>query len=227
MDPQTVLISSAESPATVDSNLRDSALIDTHGSFWNEALIRGLSSSADFEEILAISLGNSRHADKLTWHYNTDGLFSVQSAHHLAESLASLHAASPSAERQNGWSFIWNRFTPPKAMGDTLHLILLCPLSRQVWALLNIYWTVVSDWRGNIESWFRGVVERVSGTMVGRALTADAQHDSLLGNLIDDVRLRRNFSSCLFRYIPRNLNELAHTLARSATLHANVVLCDP
>ncbi|KAL0453568.1 UNVERIFIED_CONTAM: putative mitochondrial protein [Sesamum latifolium] len=39
---------------------------------------------------------------------------------------------------------------------DIKHVMLLCPLARQVWALANLQWGVISRYTGDSEDWVRG-----------------------------------------------------------------------
>ncbi|KAK4431179.1 hypothetical protein Salat_0880000 [Sesamum alatum] len=58
-----------------------------------------------------------------------------------------------------------------KADGESLHhLILECLPARKIWAISNLPWGVISDWKDTGENWFRDVVEKVDGKGADRAL---------------------------------------------------------
>ncbi|KAJ8437290.1 hypothetical protein Cgig2_006394 [Carnegiea gigantea] len=58
-------------------------LIDVEHRAWQEGRIRELFLSCDVDAILDIPLCSSWPTNKLIWHYNLSGLFSVKSAYHM------------------------------------------------------------------------------------------------------------------------------------------------
>ena len=78
---------------------------------WNEDLIRQIFYPFDADVICKIPIPNSDAEDRLAWHYENNGVFSVKSAYKLAANLAqSGHAPSSSARGANDrsiWDLIW------------------------------------------------------------------------------------------------------------------------
>ncbi|KAK4416954.1 hypothetical protein Salat_2520900 [Sesamum alatum] len=51
-----------------------------------------------------------------------------------------------------------------KAPGEVFaHAILHCPIAQQTWALSDLPWRVVSDWKGDAEAWLCGVLDKLEG----------------------------------------------------------------
>ncbi|KAK4420164.1 hypothetical protein Salat_2429300 [Sesamum alatum] len=57
------------------------------------------------------------------------------------------------------------------ASEDLLHTFLLYPAARQAWALSDLPWMVISDWKNDVESWFRSVTKKLDSPKGDRALT--------------------------------------------------------
>ncbi|KAK4382880.1 hypothetical protein Sango_2829500 [Sesamum angolense] len=152
------------------------------GNEWNEGLILVEFETCDANCILSIKLLNSNTRDKLLWHYEKNGRFSVCNAYLLSCALAD---QTSTTEEHWSWSFIWEARVPPKVQlflwklcnnglatianmhrGITLeegcpicdaieedikHVFLLYPLERNVWALANLQWEVISVYTGGSE----------------------------------------------------------------------------
>ncbi|KAK4438731.1 putative mitochondrial protein [Sesamum alatum] len=181
------------------------SIFDANGR-WIESNVRATFHPSDADEILCIPLGNGDHEDTLIWHFNTNGKFTVRSAHHLALELHRRNLASNSMMKTQGdWKFLWNRRALPKVKvfgwklctnalptmhnltkrnpgvdnvcsvcrakdEDSKHILLHCPVARQVWALSDIPWRVVSDWSDDAEEWLRHVSTKLEANDTDRAL---------------------------------------------------------
>lgn len=81
------------SPNTQPSDTIAAALLSENGG-WNEVLIRAHFLPTDAAEILKIPLPNVPTRDKLLWHFNKSGVYSVKSGYQVALSLRSPDFAS-------------------------------------------------------------------------------------------------------------------------------------
>lgn len=85
---------------------------------WNEGLIRQIFYPFDADEICKLTLPSSDVEDRLAWHYEKNGVFSVKSAYKLAASLSSTqHDPSSSTSDPNDrsiWDLIWKTKVPGK-----------------------------------------------------------------------------------------------------------------
>ena len=76
--------------------------------------------SHEAEMIRRIPLGSSLMEDKLIWHYDSKGRFSVWSAYHIAFDRNLTISTNPEAAstssgiEHNNWNFIWNQKLPNK-----------------------------------------------------------------------------------------------------------------
>ena len=66
-------------------SLRVESLIDQEKRFWNKELLDNMLLKRDMEEIIKIPLSPSPAKDKLIWHFNKNGRFSVRSAYYLGK----------------------------------------------------------------------------------------------------------------------------------------------
>jgi hypothetical protein len=94
-------------------------LIDSGTRSWNEHLIRELFQEHDVQAILSIKLPQQDLEDRVAWHYERNGVFTVRSAYRLAfrlkhqgrDSVSS--SSNPNGERSL-WNLIWRADVPPK-----------------------------------------------------------------------------------------------------------------
>jgi hypothetical protein len=86
---------------------------------WNEPLLRELFLDHDVNTILCIQLPAHSVSDRVAWHYETNGVFSVRSAYKLALQLKHQNRDSDSnSANADGnrplWNCIWKAHVPPK-----------------------------------------------------------------------------------------------------------------
>lgn len=74
---------------------------------WNEDLIRVMFGEEDAMAILGILRPRVRHSDKIMWHYEKDGRYSVRSGYKMACVLREEVSSSNSEEIQKWWKFVW------------------------------------------------------------------------------------------------------------------------
>lgn len=72
-------------PKAIHLNHRVADLININGE-WNWALISGILWDVDAEEVKRIHLCDNSENDRLVWHYDSKGEFTVRSGYHLAMS---------------------------------------------------------------------------------------------------------------------------------------------
>jgi hypothetical protein len=94
-------------------------LINTEDRSWNTTLLHELFHEHDTQAILRIQLPQQEQADRVAWHYETNGLFSVKSAYRLAYSLKhQLRDFTSSSTNTDGdrslWNCVWKAEVPPK-----------------------------------------------------------------------------------------------------------------
>jgi hypothetical protein len=86
---------------------------------WNVELLRKLFQEHDVEAIMAINVPEQDTEDRVAWHYETNGNFSVKSAYRLALSMKHQKrdlgscSSSPDGNRPI-WNLIWKSNVPPK-----------------------------------------------------------------------------------------------------------------
>jgi hypothetical protein len=94
-------------------------LIDSNTKRWNEPLLRELFYEHDIQTILSIDLPQQNHEDRVAWHYERNGVFTVKSAYRLAYSLKHQNrncvstSSKPDGERAL-WNCVWKANVPPK-----------------------------------------------------------------------------------------------------------------
>ncbi|KAL0375703.1 UNVERIFIED_CONTAM: hypothetical protein Scaly_0687900 [Sesamum calycinum] len=78
-----------------------SSLMDPHCNAWKINIVSEFFPPLDAEIILAIPLRRSNNEDRLFWHLNSRGNFTVRSAHHLALEIAEVNRSSHSGPTRN------------------------------------------------------------------------------------------------------------------------------
>uniref|UniRef100_A0A803P1A9 Uncharacterized protein n=1 Tax=Cannabis sativa TaxID=3483 RepID=A0A803P1A9_CANSA len=68
----------------------------------------------DIERILSILLAPTPREDTLIWHHSDTGNYTVKSGYHLAASLESMEADSPSSSNHQWWNRFWSLKLPKK-----------------------------------------------------------------------------------------------------------------
>ena len=91
-----------------------SDLIDTNLRGWNDDLVKRSFLPCDVEVILDIPLCLSWPADKLIWHYTTNGIFFVCSAYHLIMDNKSNQIGCFRMDDSKFWKSIWGLEVPPR-----------------------------------------------------------------------------------------------------------------
>lgn len=97
-----------------------SELLNTHDGTWNCSLVRSVFNPNDAKHILQIPIFG-QWDDKMAWHYDSRGMFSVKSAYKVAALAADMdRQAGPalgdrgSLWEQNVWKKVWKLDCPPK-----------------------------------------------------------------------------------------------------------------
>ncbi|KAL0375713.1 UNVERIFIED_CONTAM: hypothetical protein Scaly_0688900 [Sesamum calycinum] len=128
------------------TDLRVSELIDHNRKEWKIELIVELFHPLDSSLILATPIGQYDTEDRLIWHSDSKGKFTVKSAHHLALELS-------------------------KIEGESLdHLLINCSFARQVWALSYLPWKIISRSYSCLDDWMRSVCSGLSANESDRFL---------------------------------------------------------
>uniref|UniRef100_A0A803PRY6 Reverse transcriptase domain-containing protein n=1 Tax=Cannabis sativa TaxID=3483 RepID=A0A803PRY6_CANSA len=119
---------------------------------WDLALLNQWFSSLDVDRILTIPLSFFRYEDTLAWNPCSSGIYSVQTAYHLAASLAETDDSSSSSASASWWNFLLSLSLPQKikifiwrAFNDALHVataLVVKVCFRSVWRHLDI----THDW---------------------------------------------------------------------------------
>ncbi|KAL0402036.1 UNVERIFIED_CONTAM: hypothetical protein Slati_4233500 [Sesamum latifolium] len=95
-------------------DMKVAALIDHDRKEWKLDHISELFHPLDYGLILAIPLGCQGTEDRLIWHLDTRGRFTVKSAHHLALKISESGAPSSSGGLHSDLNFLWQRKVPNK-----------------------------------------------------------------------------------------------------------------
>ncbi|GAU48804.1 hypothetical protein TSUD_406370 [Trifolium subterraneum] len=91
-----------------------SQLIDSNTRSWNRNLISQIFSPFEAQQILNIPLSWRLPNDKLIWHWEKDGNFSVRSAHHMIKETDNLNIPeASSSNNQEIWKAVWKIKAPP------------------------------------------------------------------------------------------------------------------
>ncbi|KAL0361161.1 UNVERIFIED_CONTAM: putative mitochondrial protein [Sesamum radiatum] len=109
-------------PRILDPDTRVSALIDANNGNWKTELVLQVFDEEEANLIVGIPLSHVHGPDILVWHDSKNGVFSVNSAYHLAFLRERQHRSSTSVTHMhvNGegmaaaWRFIWRSQVPPK-----------------------------------------------------------------------------------------------------------------
>lgn len=96
------------------STLKVCDLIDEASMSWREQQIRELFLPVDVDEILNIPLCDSKPVDKIIWHYNLHGLFTVRSAYHVIVSDRFCASGSSPEDSKKIWKLLWSMNIPPR-----------------------------------------------------------------------------------------------------------------
>lgn len=91
-----------------------SDLIDYSRGCWREALVKHVFLPCDAELIPSLALCESWPLDKLIWHYNPHGLFTVQSAYHMLVGDAYDDSGSSSSLVHKPWRALWRCNIPSR-----------------------------------------------------------------------------------------------------------------
>jgi len=92
------------------ANLAVGDLIDCQSATWRIDFVREVFLDCDAELILSIPLYDSWPADKLIWHYHSQGFFSV---YHMLISDTMANSGSSSVAVNSLWRAIWRCNVPP------------------------------------------------------------------------------------------------------------------
>ncbi|KAL0355533.1 UNVERIFIED_CONTAM: putative mitochondrial protein [Sesamum radiatum] len=99
-------------PKTLMDDTKVSALINSCYE-WNKELVEAEFFSPDAECILGIKLRGNGLQDKLIWHYEKNGCFSVGSAYKVVQEQSKMEEGSQPAR---SWRYIWQSKAPPKVL---------------------------------------------------------------------------------------------------------------
>ncbi|CAN1129424.1 Putative ribonuclease H protein At1g65750 [Linum perenne] len=78
---------------------------------WDQEIIESLFEQRDAKEIVSVPLGIGGLADKLIWHYDQKGNYSVRSAYRVLTNFMYLRA---DLDVVGAWSQVWSFQTPPR-----------------------------------------------------------------------------------------------------------------
>uniref|UniRef100_A0A803PFL5 RNase H type-1 domain-containing protein n=1 Tax=Cannabis sativa TaxID=3483 RepID=A0A803PFL5_CANSA len=81
---------------------------------WNLPQLHQDFAQIDIDRILTIPLSFYQSTDRLIWHHNTNGFYSVKSSFHLATSISEKDQESSSDDYKTWWKFFWKLQLPPK-----------------------------------------------------------------------------------------------------------------
>ncbi|KAL0292514.1 UNVERIFIED_CONTAM: putative mitochondrial protein [Sesamum angustifolium] len=95
-------------------DLRVSELIDHNRKEWKIDLIVELFHPLDSSLMLATPIGQYDTEDRLIWHPDSKGKFTVKRAHHLALELSNIGTPSSSERLHSHWNFLWQHRIPNK-----------------------------------------------------------------------------------------------------------------
>ena len=81
---------------------------------WDQKMVEDNFVIADVVEIMKIPLPRTPTEDKICWHYDKRGLFSVRSAYHLGISENTKQKTSGSSTNEGFWGRLWGMDLPEK-----------------------------------------------------------------------------------------------------------------
>lgn len=101
------------SPRILNPNAHVSSLLNPDDGCWNIELIRQVFNEADVKLILQIPRHQNRREDRLVWHFNNDGIYTVKSGYHtyIQRIREDQGASQPSSQL---WKRIWGAQVPNK-----------------------------------------------------------------------------------------------------------------
>ncbi|KAL3820633.1 hypothetical protein ACJIZ3_006538 [Penstemon smallii] len=95
-----------------------SFLIDDDLNTWNRELVETIFWEEEAKTILSIPIGNRSSNDKLLWHHDRTGYFTVKTAYKVHQekkkAIREAEVGGPSAQFTRNWSWIWRTSIPPK-----------------------------------------------------------------------------------------------------------------
>lgn len=97
-------------------------LIDTDNICWREELIRDLFLPCDAKITMSIPLCGSWPPDKLIWHYNANGSFSVKSAYNFIMDSNLSYTSSSSVSSHLFLQKVWALDVPPPPPNQVIYL---------------------------------------------------------------------------------------------------------
>ncbi|BFG40546.1 hypothetical protein CerSpe_268200 [Prunus speciosa] len=116
--PCTISLSSL-SPSVLEREMKVFALIDPWGQ-WNESFIQSLFPLPVVKEICSVPLSFRKPPNRIVWHHDPNGIFSVKSVYEVArlwlQNENTVSAPVPAGDEATKivWSAIWKANIPPK-----------------------------------------------------------------------------------------------------------------
>jgi hypothetical protein len=99
----------------LDEHALVSNLIDPDTKQWDRGLIYSTFNHAEAKQILSIPISQRSSEDKLIWHWEKDGDYSVRSAYHLLKDQCNPNLVeSSSSHLKQLWKEIWKAPVPNK-----------------------------------------------------------------------------------------------------------------
>lgn len=106
-------------PMDGSENWRVSDIIDHDNHTWLEQVVEDLFNDAEAEIILQLPLSYHTTIDRLIWHFDNKGIYTVKSGYYVAHMTENLekHASSSAGMSNTGkllWNKVWKARVPPK-----------------------------------------------------------------------------------------------------------------
>ncbi|KAL3839206.1 hypothetical protein ACJIZ3_023797 [Penstemon smallii] len=105
-------------PSIIPEDSTISVLFDADCGSWNRQLVESIFSEEEAQLILSIPLGSTVGEDRILWHFERSGLFSVKSAYRLIRDISRMdleaRTGGPSTRMARDWNWIWKLAAPPK-----------------------------------------------------------------------------------------------------------------
>ncbi|GJT03061.1 reverse transcriptase [Tanacetum coccineum] len=189
--------------------------------------------------ISQIPISKTGTSDKLVWHYEVKGRYTVKSGYHQVllqhENCSNMMASSSSAPNKSFWKELWNLKTLPRvkaALGviacDSTGSIHLCsgekwcasdPLMAEILAIKSACHLAIS------QGWQNATIESDSKLAVSFA-SSKADPPWVVAAIVDDIKLWESQLALSFSWVNRACNLAAHHVAKIAfNSHVNFV-CD-